>query len=199
MITEPIDRSRSVGRPGETHNDLAIQFEQHFGLTIGEALKYVLSVAWSLERKQEDAEDLAHDVLEKLIKKLKGGALPAVTESSRGYLRKTVVYQKFSNDRRADADMRRANVRHASLDENDIVNCQVSFEIGPEEHSIRSDEERSIREILSRLPDKLREVAELKIFDDLTHAQIAQRLDIRPGTSKRRLSDAIRLLTSSAD
>jgi len=54
----------------------------------------------------------------------------------------------------------------------------------------------ALGDALRRLPDSLRQIFVLKFVEGFSHAEIAELLDIRPGTSEVRLFRAIRSLRS---
>ena len=54
----------------------------------------------------------------------------------------------------------------------------------------------ALGDALRRLPDSLRQIFVLKFVEGFSHAEIAELLDIRPGTSAVRLFRAIRSLRS---
>jgi RNA polymerase sigma-70 factor, ECF subfamily len=62
----------------------------------------------------------------------------------------------------------------------------------------RAEAER-LRQLLARLPRAQRQVIELAFFASLTHAEIADRLDLPPGTVKGRMRLGLRKLRSEFD
>lgn len=64
----------------------------------------------------------------------------------------------------------------------------------PEDEFVRWEQVRRVREALGQLPDSLREVVRLRIYDELTFEEIARRLNIPLGTALTRMRSAIQRL-----
>ena len=68
---------------------------------------------------------------------------------------------------------------------------------GAETRALRRDEARRVREAVSRLPDRQRATVILKVFQELTHEQVAQVLGSSVGTVKSNLFHALANLRRS--
>jgi RNA polymerase sigma-70 factor (ECF subfamily) len=84
-------------------------------------------------------------------------------------------------------DAVRGNVRHASkrADEEQLESHHVRHDMT--DRLVERDEADRITEQLRRLPDAQREVVALAFYGQLTHAEIALRLRLPPGTVKGRM------------
>ncbi len=86
----------------------------------------------------------------------------------------------------------RKHSRQASLDEENIE--PSSNEPDPFKKMQLDENERRFMQAVRELPDQYRIVFILRTFEDLSYEEIAQRLDIAPGTVDSRLYRARRLL-----
>jgi len=66
---------------------------------------------------------------------------------------------------------------------------------GPEEEALRNEEADSIRRAVDSLPEKMREVIELKHFQDCSYKEMAEILDVPEGTIMSRLRSVPVVLT----
>ncbi|MCC7409577.1 MAG: sigma-70 family RNA polymerase sigma factor [Phycisphaeraceae bacterium] len=76
----------------------------------------------------------------------------------------------------------------------EVPGSQVAAEPSPSEEAELGEQTRRVRQAVAALPPATREAARLFYLDEMKCHQIAERLDIPPGTVKRRLYDARRLL-----
>lgn len=90
------------------------------------------------------------------------------------------------HNRAIDA-IRRARVRDAR----DVHDAELAERLaGPDrtdDEVLRRDEAGRVRRALAAVPAEQRQVIELAYFDGLTHTEIAQRLELPPGTVKGRI------------
>jgi len=152
-------------REGQPEALEAIYLEQ------GDAL---MRLAYHLTGSATDAEDVLHDVFlglpEALARYEERGSFPAWL---RRVTARVALDRLRSARRRREVPLDRAHEPAAASSERDVAH--------------RSDLERALR----TLPDKLRVVFVLKEIDGQSHAEIAQTLGIRVGTSEVRLHRAI--------
>lgn len=69
--------------------------------------------------------------------------------------------------------------------------------LSPEDQTIVNDEARALRTSLAELPEAQAEVISLAFFGELSHTEIAQQLDLPPGTVKGRMRLGLEKLRSS--
>ena len=137
----------------------------------------LFSVARKVLGNDADAEDCVHDALLRVWK----------SESyrrERGNLRAFLVVCV----RNEALTRRRSDLRHLRIE-------QALLGEGSEELEVSDHVElEALRQSLADLPSEQREAIELSYYGGLTHAQIAQKLDIPLGTVKGRISLAMRKL-----
>ena len=68
---------------------------------------------------------------------------------------------------------------------------------GPVEHAAATHRREILASALEELPDPQREALRLAFFDDLTHEQVATRLDLPLGTAKTRIRTGLQKLRAS--
>lgn len=80
----------------------------------------------------------------------------------------------------------------------ELVEDEVFFEAEDEAFNFSLDKKRNIKEILNQilaeLPDGYRMVFSLYVFENLTHNEIAEYLNVSPNTSKTQLSKARKMI-----
>lgn len=67
----------------------------------------------------------------------------------------------------------------------------------PEEQAIESDRARRVRELVSRLPERLSQAILLRYFDELSEREVAERLGVPVGTVKSRLHHGLKQLAAA--
>ncbi len=80
--------------------------------------------------------------------------------------------------------VKRASHRDKALPEEDLVASNLP---DPESEMLRNEEIGELRRALAKLPEKQREIVELKTFQDCSYAEMAEILDIPIGTVMSRL------------
>jgi RNA polymerase sigma-70 factor (ECF subfamily) len=170
---EPTAAARRARRHGPRH------CASH--ATDTEALRrYAVMLARKLSRGQFDPEDLAHEVLERWLRR-EPSVAPVV--DPRGWV--TVVLRRLLVDRlrrrRAAAEVPAEGMALAVV-EPEPVPWWCDLELGV------------VRRELGRLPPALRETFELFSFQDRSYQQIARELNIAMGTVGTRISRARALL-----
>ena len=141
----------------------------------------LFSVARSVLENDADAEDCVHDALLRVWK----------SESyrrERGNLRAFLVVCV----RNEALTRRRSEVRHLRIEQT-LVSGEQSEELEVSDHV----ELEALRRSLADLPAEQREAIELAYYGGLSHAQIAQKLNLPLGTVKGRISLAMRKLRAA--
>jgi len=121
-------------------------------------------------RSEADAEDVLQDALVKTWKTCQGNILPETT---------SLV---FTNIRRCAIDRARSNLRR---EEREQSVAEETPQIEDAMFELSEDNEefaRVVQEALGKIPDKYREVVTLKIWGELTFAQIAEQIGEKPNT-----------------
>jgi RNA polymerase sigma-70 factor (ECF subfamily) len=70
----------------------------------------------------------------------------------------------------------------------------VNTNLDPEERYIREQRQKIMRQFLSKLSDKYKQMIELRFFEELSYQEIAEKLDLPVGTVKAQLFRAKELL-----
>lgn len=141
----------------------------------------LLRMARSLTSSQADAEDLLQAALIKTFLSWERITNP---KSLDGYVRRAMVNAQIS-------EWRRKRLEVFPTDE--IPEQRV------EDPTWRSDLADVVARAVDRLPERQRATVVLRYYDDLTEAQIAQRLGVTIGTVKSTLSRATEKLRHDAD
>ncbi len=126
-------------------------------------------------RQQTRTEADAEDVLQNAILKS--------WKTQEGKIDDGTLALVYANIRRCAIDQARSNQRRVIREEKAVAEAgePVSWFELPED-----DESRRLQVALSNIPEKYREVISLKIWGDLTFAQIGDSLNISPNTAASR-------------
>lgn len=73
----------------------------------------------------------------------------------------------------------------------DLANIVFTDRGGPISQALVQEQARIVRRCLAQLDDKDREVLVLRVFDDLSNATVAQLLDLKPETTRKRFARAL--------
>ncbi|WP_017623083.1 SigE family RNA polymerase sigma factor [Nocardiopsis chromatogenes] len=141
----------------------------------------LLRMARSLTPGHADAEDLLQAALLKTFFAWDRISTPKARD---GYVRRAMVNTQIS-------EWRRNRLEVFPTDE--IPEQRVDDPTG------RSDLADTVNRAIERLPDRQRQIVRLRYYDDLTEAQIADRLGVTIGTVKSTVSRAVRKLREDAD
>jgi RNA polymerase sigma-70 factor, ECF subfamily len=121
-------------------------------------------------RSEADAEDVLQDALVKTWKTCGGKILPETT---------SLV---FTNIRRCAIDRARSSLRR---EEREQTVAEESPQMEESLFELNEDNEefaRVVQQALAKIPEKYREVVMLKIWGELTFAQIAEQIGEKPNT-----------------
>ena len=132
-------------------------------------LKYrqgLFTLAMSITRRADRAEDAVHDAFERLLRRRRD-------ETPSG----DIVPYVFAAVRNAAIDITR---RRATPERPDSM--FVDETPGPVDLAGRAEQQELVRQAVELLPDAQREVVVLRTYAGLTFEQVAQALDRPPGT-----------------
>jgi len=72
-----------------------------------------------------------------------------------------------------------------------------SFGASPEQGAVDADRARQVRELVSRLPERLAQAILLRYFEELSEKEVAERLGVPVGTVKSRLHHGLKKLAEA--
>lgn len=157
----------------------------HSGLVSRQAVIHELFQAHRLElhkrahkltRNLSDAGDLLQDTVERGIRHMPDGLTPALAKCWF-----FVTMRNLYLDRQKAYETR----CRADLSDDDFANIAV---LEPERTNAQDPEvQHKLRGAIERLEAPLRDVVHLRLFDELSLAEIAKRLDVQPATIGSRL------------
>jgi RNA polymerase sigma-70 factor, ECF subfamily len=157
--------------------------------------EYVYNLANALLRNAQDAEDVTQDVFLRLYK-----ALPSYEPeraSMRTWLTRMAVNACQTHRRR---NFLRGLWKHVADDGEDTLELvDLSPWGAPEEHALRAEMRRTVKEVLARLRLDHRTVLVLHYYLDLSCAEIAAILECPEGTVYSRLHYARRLVQAQLE
>lgn len=162
-----------------------------FEAFVPEGLKALRGFFQRRGAREDEAEDLAQDVLMKLIENIDryrpDGRFTAFVFQ--------VGRNAWIDDRRKRAARPGALSMTAPNDEQDaILNEPVDESRGPGDALAMSDEAARIRSAILHLPEGQRDVFELGVIQELGYGEIGEQLGIPVGTVKSRMFHALRSL-----
>ena len=202
-----------MGTPDPTESDLVRDASQG-GASAVEALLalhlpglegYVRRHAGGLPRDKESAADVVQSVCREVLERLRDERLEYRGEAEfRGWLYEAALLKIKSRRRywaaeRRDPKRERRGARGsasgsgggAALDE--LLPHQATT---PSADAASAEEAERVRRRLDELPERYRRVIELAHLEDLSHREIAERLEITEGASRMLLSRALARLSS---
>jgi RNA polymerase sigma-70 factor (ECF subfamily) len=140
----------------------------------------VFRAAYLILRDTQAAEDVAQDTF---IRAYNAALRYDPGEGVRSWLYRIAVNTSLN-------ELRRRKRERAAVER-----METGVVVDP---SDRSDTSSVVGEAIDRLPDRLRVAVICRYFLDLSEAEMAQVLKVRPGTVKSRLHEARRLLAGDA-
>ncbi len=152
-----------------------------FSRYVAERGPALLRMARSLTNSHADAEDLLQAALVKTFLSWDRITNPKAID---GYVRRAMVNTQISEWRRKRLDV---------YPTDEIPEQRV------DDPTWRSDLADVVKRAIDRLPNRQRTTVVLRYYDDLTEAQIAQRMGVTLGTVKSTLSRAVEKLRLDAD
>jgi RNA polymerase sigma-70 factor (ECF subfamily) len=145
-------------------------FDRHSGAAF--------SLAYRMCGRRAMAEDVVQEAFVSLWRS--GGRYDRARGSVRSWVLSAV------HNRAIDA-FRRESLRGARDVRDDGIAERIESEERVEREAERRDDAREVRSALVGLPDDQRQVIELAYFGGFTHSELAEMLDIPPGTVKGRM------------
>lgn len=143
--------------------------------------------AYRVTGQHEDAEDIINDALLKLMNKI-----PLLMTLERLVLRSYVVI----STRRAAIDLLRKRGRRSELlfGDEDFMDTMASFDPDPDEGLLREADEALLSAGLKRLPQRQRDLLNMKYILNMGDREIAGTFGVQPGSVPSMLSRARRAL-----
>jgi RNA polymerase sigma-70 factor, ECF subfamily len=166
-----------IHRPGRrTTGRGAFETESiaHFGLVYRTALR--------LTRNTSDAEDLTQETY---VRALRAAGRFQLGTNLKAWL--LTILRNADRNRRRDAARALVVVDNRAVAESDVRDLP---EKTPEALLLRAVIDRDLQEALESLPRYLQEIVWLRDVEELSYAELAERLDIPLGTVMSRLSKA---------
>lgn len=147
-----------------------------FGELIREQQEYLYRMAFLYTREEQDALDAVQESIIKAYKSMKNLREP---EHFKTWLTRIVINEakRILQKRRVDEEL-------------DTVEGLPALE------SLSAEERMDLYAALEHLPNRYREIVQLRYFDGLTNREIAAQLDLPEGTVSSSLSRAINLMRS---
>ncbi len=139
--------------------------------------KRVYYAAYSFLHNIEDASDVAQEVLLKVFKKI----------STFDHDRPLYPWLYRITRNLCINRINRSENKNYSLSEEELIPSSART---PEAALLRDEESETVRHAVSALPDRHREIIELKHFQDCSYAEISEILNIPIGTVMSRLYNA---------
>jgi RNA polymerase sigma-70 factor (ECF subfamily) len=152
-----------------------------FSQAISEHHRSLTRFAYALCGDVTQAEDIVAEAYARTWPRWRRGRV----DNLYGYLRRAVANETYGRHRRRRLERREAERRTPP---------------GPDgQFEAEVDGREMLWDALARLSPRLRVIVVLRIVEDLSEAQTAAMLDIRPGTVKSRMSRALTLLRRTVD
>ncbi len=139
-------------------------------------------VAFSLAYRMCGRRAMAEDVVQEAFLSLWRTGVRY--EPARGSVRSWVL--RIVHNRAVDAFRRELSRDSRTVDDGDLAE-RMEDEARTDHEALRRDDARQVRHALSGLPAEQRQVIELAYFGGLSHSQIAEVLNLPPGTVKGRM------------
>lgn len=158
--------------------------EQALQLIFNRYYKYLVVTAYNILHDDEQAKDMVQEVFFDLWRKR---TEVKVQGSLKPYLRRAVVNRAI--------DAWRSKKRGGTWEEITDHNYEAQ-ETSAQQHLEAADLKRVINLAVDSLPERCRQVFALSRFEDLTHREIAERLDISVKTIENQMTKALRIIRS---
>lgn len=174
-LTDTSDQQWLDALRGGDETALRSIFDRHYPLLLGDVYRIVPDEAL--------CQDLAQEVFVELWRKR--GELDIHT-SLRAYLRRAAINKALNHIK--------AN-RRISFDEPDeLRNTADTTERDIREQAVQESLEAALHRAIEALPEKCRLVFSLSRFENLSHREIAEKLDISVKTIENQITKAMKLL-----
>ena len=143
---------------------------------------YLVTAAYHVLQDEHQAKDLVQDVLFHFWTKREE---IKIESGLRAYLKRATVNKSIDQIRRK----KRFGVAEEIIDFN-----QASLEVSVQEVMETSDLEATILTAIGTLPERCQLIFSLSRFEDLSHKEIAQRLDISTKTIENQMTKALKVV-----
>jgi RNA polymerase sigma-70 factor (ECF subfamily) len=147
-----------------------------FARIVTEHARFLYSVAFSLLRHRQDAEDAVQDALLKLYR----GESWRTMDSERGFLARVVW--RAALDRRA--------ARTIGVEEEGAELRVLDARPTPEHVATASDERGLLQQLIDELPEELRQPLLLSAMEEMSSREIGEVMGLAEGTVRTRLMRA---------
>lgn len=153
----------------------------------------VYFLIYKMVKNEADAEDLTIEVFSKVFFNLD---MYAETHSFSTWLFKIASNHAIDFLRRKKNKQRPVNIDEPINQETNWFIELESDEPNPERQMIIKQHEQDIRKLIDILPEDIRRVIMLRVFEELSYKEIAEKIDQPIGTVKARLYRGRNLLTT---
>lgn len=155
--------------------------------------EYVAKNAGGLVKAKESASDLAQSVCREVLESLKSGRLVYRSEPEfRQWLYRAAVMKMMNRQRFWTAERRDARAEGAALDASSTPEPPTREASRTPSRAVALREELELFEAaFAKLPENYREVIALHHVEQLSHAEIAERLGVSEANSRMLLSRAL--------
>jgi len=175
----------------------AVHTTPSFDLVFASHYPYVSRLARTLLGNAQDAEDVTQEVFLRVYKNLT--TYDPERASMNTWLTKLTVNACNTHRRRNFFHHLWKSSPHDENDENVLEPVDLSLLGAPEDHALRSELRRTVRDVLAKLKQPHRTVLVLHHYMDLSCAEIASILDCPEGTVYSRLHYARRVVQSQME
>jgi RNA polymerase sigma factor (sigma-70 family) len=168
-----------------TQNDPALQCQRDFVAEL--FIAHYTSLHRFLRRtvRYDEAAELAQEAYFRLLRQ--GGALRQEPAA------RALLFQTATNLARDHHRRRRSHraEQHVQIDVEEIAEDRL----GPEEQLLKAQVLSAIEHAIAELAADTRKVLSLRLFHDLSYAEIAQRMNLSTRTVSRRMAEALERLS----
>ncbi|MCA1030197.1 sigma-70 family RNA polymerase sigma factor [Bacillus timonensis] len=143
----------------------------------------VISVALKVTPNQKDAEDIAQEVFIQVYKSL---------ENFKGSASFSTWIYRITMNKALDFKRKQSNIKQMNI--NESYHLQDYSSLLPEAYILQKGEQETIRNLISKLPERYQSVVQLYYMEECTYKEIGDRLGIATKTVESRLYRAKALL-----
>ncbi|MBN2892713.1 MAG: sigma-70 family RNA polymerase sigma factor [Bacteroidales bacterium] len=158
--------------------------EQAFGQLMGKYRMSVFYLILKMVKNEDDAEDLTIEVFSKVYFNID---MYAETHSFSTWLFKIASNHAIDFIRKKKNQQRPLKIDQPLNEETNWYFDIASEDPDPEKLMMITQKEDAIKNIIDVLPEEIRIVMRMRVFDEMPYKEIAEKLDIAIGTVKARL------------
>ncbi len=166
--------------------------EKAFAVLMDKYKKSVYFLIFKMVKDENDAEDLTSEVFSKVFFNIE---MYADTHSFSTWLFKIASNHAIDFLRRKNTKQNPLKIDQPLNEETNWYFDIASSDPDPENKMMIEQREEAIRNIIDLLPKDIKVIMKMRIFDELSYKDIADKLDIAIGTVKARLFRGRNLLT----